>query len=258
MKIGCSNHPRRDLIEEVRWIAANGFHFLDLFMEPDAALPDRVAVGLLKQTLADAGMPVVGHTAWYLPFGSPYPELRRQAVEIVCGYLPFLRELGCPLLTVHANWAPGLFSDRECIDFQLCSLEPLLTSAERSQVRLIYEPLDTSRDTLDNLAVLLSRLPDLLIHLDLGHAHLCGLEPEAFFRRFPGKVAHIHLHDNDGRRDLHLPPGTGSIDWIRILRQVRRHYDGTITVEVFSQDRDYLLLSRKKLEEYWQEAGHLP
>ncbi len=255
MKIGCPNHPRCNLLDEVQWIGTNGFDFVDLFVEPDLALPDRVDPKTLKARLEEHDLSVVGHTAWYLPFGSPLPGLRERAVEIVCGYLPFFQELACPLVTVHANWASGLFSDGECIGFQLHSLEKLVKEAARFGIRIMYEPMDTPRDTLENLSRIVSSLPDLMVHLDLGHAHVCGIPPRAFFRAFPGKVVHIHLHDNDGFSDQHLPVGMGAIDWKEWVSQIRTSYDGTITLEVFSSDRDHVLLSKRKLEQYWEEAG---
>ena len=30
------------------------------------------------------------------------------------------------------------------------------------------------------------------------------------------EIVTCHLHDNDGSRDQHLPPGKGNIDWNRI------------------------------------------
>jgi len=257
MKIGCPNHPRLDLLEEVQWIGTNGFDFLDLFLEPDRALPDRVDPKTLKGRLEEHGLAVVGHTAWYLPFGSPFPELREKAVEIVCGYLPFFQELACPLVTVHANWASGMFSDEECIDFQCQALASLAQAASRFGIGIMVEPMDTPRDTLKNLSRIVSRVPDLMVHVDVGHAHVQGIAPEAFFRQFPGRVVHIHLHDNDGSGDQHLPLDEGTIDWVATVAQIRGHYDGTITLEVFCGDREHLLLSKKKLERYWAEAGKL-
>ena len=255
MKIGCPNHPRQDLLDEVRWIGTHGFDFLDLFIEPDKALPEIVDVTLLKQTLQEYRLSLIGHSAWYLPFGSPYRALRETAVEIVSGYFPFLQELACPFLTVHANWPSGLFSEQEAIDFQLFSLERLIEKAAAFDVRIMYEPLGTPSDTLENLKQIVSRLPDLMVHLDMGHAHVCKIRPELFFKAFPGKVAHIHLHDNDGCTDQHLPLGEGTIPWDRTIGEIRRYYDDTITLEIFTGDRDYLLSSRKKLVQYWKEAG---
>jgi len=256
VKIGCPNHPRRDLLQEVRWIGENGFEFVDLFLEPDRALPGKVDIRELRRILAAHGLSVVSHTAWYLPFGSPYPELRKTAVEIACGALPFLQEAGASAMTVHANWAPGLFRDEECVDFQLFALEPLVREAGRFGIRVMYEPLDTPRDTLENLGRIVSRLADLQVHMDVGHAHIRGIPPEAFFRAFPGKVAHIHVHDNLGSEDLHLPIGTGTVPWEEYTRQIRRAYDGTLSLEIFSPDREYLLISRRKLQDYWDRASN--
>ena len=255
MIIGCPNHPRRDLLEEVRWIGENGFRFVDLFLEPDRALPERTDVAELKRLLAGHRLSLVSHTAWYLPFGSPYPELRETAVKIVCGYLPFLQELGAAAVTVHANWASGLFDDLECVGFQLFALENLVREASRYGIRVLFEPMDTPRDTLENLGRILAALPDLRVHIDMGHAHVRGIPPEAFFRSFPAKVAHIHVHDNLGREDLHLPIGAGTIPWGEYIPQIRRAYDGTLSLEIFSPDREYLLISKRKLERYWQEAS---
>jgi sugar phosphate isomerase/epimerase len=64
----------------------------------------------------------------------------------------------------------------------------------------------------------------------------------------------VHLSDNFGKReDLHLPLGAGAIDWRNIISMLKNSgYDGTITLEVFSQDRRYLLFSRDKLREIWE------
>jgi len=41
----------------------------------------------------------------------------------------------------------------------------------------------------------------------------------------------------------------------KIVSQLKRYnYDGTITLEVFSRDKRYLLASRDKLLEMWNES----
>ena len=37
----------------------------------------------------------------------------------------------------------------------------------------------------------------------------------------------------------------------RAVKEMKTFYDGTITLEVHSQDRDYLKISREKLEIMW-------
>ena len=35
MQIGFPTHPRKDMVDEIHWIGANGFDFADLFFEAD-------------------------------------------------------------------------------------------------------------------------------------------------------------------------------------------------------------------------------
>jgi sugar phosphate isomerase/epimerase len=255
MKIGYCNHPRRDLLEEVSWIGEHDFDFLDLFLEADRALPERIDHVALEKLLREYRLPVVAHTAWYLPLGSPMEELRQKAVEIVQSYFPLLEKLDCPSLTVHANWPSDLFTGEEGIAFQAESLLRLTNTARDFGIRILYEPLEGLKDTLKNLSRILKEVQDLLIHIDIGHAYIRGIQPAAYFKAFPGRIAHIHLHDNNGLADLHLPLGAGKINWKNTIHQIRNVYDGTVTLEVFSRDRDYVLLSKKKLRELWDDTA---
>jgi len=78
---------------------------------------------------------------------------------------------------------------------------------------------------------------------------------EEFLEAFRDRLVHVHVSDNFGKReDLHLPLGAGTIPWKKIISRLKKSgYDGTITLEVFSPDRRYLLFSRDKLRELWEE-----
>jgi sugar phosphate isomerase/epimerase len=100
-------------------------------------------------------------------------------------------------------------------------------------------------------------VPDLLFHLDVGHANLeseHNLTVE-MASTFSDRLTHVHFSDNNGGDlDLHLPLGVGKIDWRWIVHILKRvGYDGTITLEVFAHDREYLVISRKKLRKLWDE-----
>jgi sugar phosphate isomerase/epimerase len=62
-----------------------------------------------------------------------------------------------------------------------------------------------------------TRLTGLRFNFDIGHAHL-GDEAEAeriatAFEPMRELTASVHLHDNHGEKDEHLPPYEGAIDW---------------------------------------------
>jgi D-psicose/D-tagatose/L-ribulose 3-epimerase len=71
--------------------------------------------------------------------------------------------------------------------------------------------------------------PNCKIHLDTFHAHIEEKDPAAAIRRAGGRIAHVHISEND--RGV---PGTGSVAWdgtFAALRDVG--YDGWLTVEAF-------------------------
>ena len=69
-----------------------------------------------------------------------------------------------------------------------------------------------------------------------------------FIGTFSDRIGHVHVSDNFGKEDNHLPIGTGTIDFPKIIKALKDiGYDDTLTLEVFSRDRDYLRISREKL-----------
>jgi sugar phosphate isomerase/epimerase len=57
--------------------------------------------------------------------------------------------------------------------------------------------------------------------LDTGHAFLSG-DLRTVIHKLSGHLRMLHVNDNLGDRDQHLPPGEGAIDWISLMRQLRQ------------------------------------
>ena len=252
MKLGFANHPRRDILEEIDWIGGQAFDFVDLCLESDRADPETLDIAALRKRLERWRLGCVGHTAYYLPTGSPMAALRRAAVDAATRCLEACARIGAPAMTVHTHWPPGLFSPDEGVAFQVESLGLIVAAGQVRGVDVMLEPIGTERDTPERIQEIIRRVPGLACHLDLGHGNLCGRTPEDFIRAFAGRIRHVHASDNDGIRDLHLPPGVGHIDWETVLGALKATgYDGTITLEVFSRDRDYVRLGRDKIRALW-------
>ena len=80
---------------------------------------------------------------------------------------------------------------------------------------------------------------DLGITFDIGHAHTAG-QIDAMIETFGDRIANIHIHDNDGVRDLHQIPftftrtreNTSSTDWEGFIRGLQAiHFDGVLNFE---------------------------
>lgn len=73
------------------------------------------------------------------------------------------------------------------------------------------------------------------ICLDVGHAHI-NKNIESFLSLGKHIVA-IHVHDNDGFKDLHKPPSSGSIKWSLIEDWITRsRFKGVVVFEVLCRD----------------------
>ena len=116
-------------------------------------------------------------------------------------------------------------------------IDNIVKEAKKYNLSVIYEPVDKPQDTLNNVSLILKKMPSLFLHIDIGHVNLFGRKPEQFIKKFHKKLKHIHLHDNRGgdsyRDDLHLLPGEGIIDFDRIFGGLKKiDYKGTITLEL--------------------------
>jgi len=130
VKVGFANNPKRDILEEIEWIGKNKFDFIDLFLEEDQAVPKRIDVEKVRNLLEEYGLEVVGHTACYLPIGSPIKSLREAAVKEITRYFRVFDELRTRLVTIHANWPIAIFSAKEGIAFQVKTLRELVREAK--------------------------------------------------------------------------------------------------------------------------------
>ena len=75
---------------------------------------------------------------------------------------------------------------------------------------------------------------DLPMTLDIGHAYTAGFTvDEVYFNR----IKHIHIHDNDGVHDSHLPLGEGIIDFKKFFEIFsKKGYDGIYNFELSSKE----------------------
>jgi sugar phosphate isomerase/epimerase len=257
MIIGAMNHPQQEVAGEIRWMAEMGLEFVDLSLEPPAAASWRVDVKEIKRILDDHNMKVVGHTAFYLPMASPFEEIRKAAVLECNRCLEKFGALGATWMNLHPDRNIPMHDRAFWVERNLVSLHEMHDMSAATGVKLMVENLPGVYNTVKELAELLDPAPELGLHLDIGHAnlHVERNTTEELVARFGKRIAHVHLHDNNGgHADLHLPLGAGRVDYVQHLRSLKRAgYDGTITLEVFSPDRTYLRLSRDILRRTWDE-----
>ncbi|HRJ43339.1 MAG: sugar phosphate isomerase/epimerase [Caldilineaceae bacterium] len=260
MQIGAMNNPREPLLDEIHWFAANAFDYIDLTIEAPGAAAESTNWPAVAAVLRDLGLGVVCHTAPYLPIHNPSPLVRHAAVDELRRSIDAAQILGATLCTMHFMGWPDYFSDAQGYEFYRQMLEILVRHGNERGVAVAMENSPDNRHQHKYFREIFARVPGLKLLFDIGHGHLAtskSMTREYLFS-LNDRLAHIHISDNNGVEDLHLPFGAairGGMDLAANLRALRYfRYDGTITLEVFG-DRRWLLACREQFRAEWERAA---
>ena len=261
MQIGVMNHPARNPLEEIEWIGRHAFDFVDFTLEPPAADPDQIDADKIRALLDRHQLGVVAHTAWFIPLASPFARLREASLGEFRRSLKAAHQLGAKVMNVHYSKPTSFVSKEHVIAWHVEVLSRLCQEAAGVGITIALEHVAFGgSEQLENLVAILESVPLLRFHLDSGHAKLERSYDrwDEYLERLGPKLLHVHLSDNDGTADQHLPLGASrqkTTDWPHQVKKLKAvGYDGTVTLEVFTSQREYLLLSRDLLRTWWKEA----
>lgn len=171
---------------------------------------------------------------------SLFEAIRRASVEVMIDCFAVAAEIGAPVVMhpgYHAWDQEKRAADRQ---FQT-SLRELHDAAAELSLTFWFENMGDMNyfhlRTPEDLQV----IGDTGFTLDTGHANLNHCLAGFLATRF----SHMHIHDNDGRRDTHSAVGDGTIDFHPVMAALRRT-GGTAVLEV--KDFDGVIRSMEALE----------
>jgi len=241
-------------------LAASTLHLLDRPLEE--AFPDLLGLGTRNIELADSGHHALNPrlverlqelmASYELRFSihAPYADtnlsadddlIREWILKRVRASIRFGSELDARCVVVHPGWTTATdgFMKGRAWELNLRSLRWLLRYAEEYGVDLLIEnvpgPTPYLLVSVEDFELFYGELEQPMgMVLDVAHANLQG-EVAEFMRRFGGRVRHVHVSDNDGESDQHLPIGDGGIDWGGVMNMLRRGgFSGWVVVESYS------------------------
>ena len=255
MLYGAMNFPVKPILEEIDEIAALEFDYLELAMDPPNAhystIRDNRAQ--IQSALAAHSMQLVCHLPTFVSIADLTESIRQASLDEMYNSLEVAAELNTLKVVLHPGHIGGLasFVMDMALDYGMKSLEAIIAKADRLGISVCLEnmfPRIQSFYEPSHFTDILERFPDLKLTLDSGHAHIGSRNEQRIFdfiRQFGHRIGHVHLSDNLGHRDDHLPIGGGKINFQKIAKALNGcGYDDTITLEVFSEDRRQLQASR--------------
>jgi sugar phosphate isomerase/epimerase len=259
MKLAALTNPQHNLLDEITWIAANGFACIDLVLEAPGATLESTDWSTVQVAIVASGLPVICRAASYLPIHNPSPRVRQAAADELRRSIDAAQLVGSTLLTTSFLGWPAHMSEAVGYEYYRQLYELLLKHGSERGVRVALENSPNNTHQLKWFREIYQRLPGLKHVYNLGHGNVQtrqSLTREHLFA-LNDRLVHVRLSANDGVSNGHLPlgaPANGGIDWARDLRILRSfRYEGTITLEI-GGERRWLLASAQWLRERWEQA----
>jgi sugar phosphate isomerase/epimerase len=243
-------HEQRLSRDHLVHIAAHGFEVVELFATQthfDYKSPEAIAevaewLSDTRLTLHSIHAPIVERMnkgRWVGPFSNASSDenRRKQAVAEAQAAIAVAAQIPFRYLVLHLGVPTS--EQQNASDNQPAaarrSVEEIATAAARANVRLAVEVIPNGLSDAAALASLVEEQLDGLdvgVCLDYGHAHLMGDLCEAI-EELSGHMWTTHVHDNHGKRDDHLTPYAGTIDWDAAMMETQKiGYDGALMFEV--------------------------
>lgn len=257
MLYGAMNFPVRPVLNEVEAIAALGFDYFELAMDNPRAHYEMIREQRenLLGALNAHNMRLVCHLPTFVFTADLTEGLRQASLHEILQSLEVAAELKPLKVVLHPSYFTGLsvFVPDQAREYALESLAAIVERSDRLGLVLCLENMfPASRSLVEpgDFVEIFQQFPTLKMTLDTGHANIGdkgATRAVDFITRFPDRINHVHANDNFGKEDNHLPIGAGTIDFPKIAKALKAAgYDATVTLEVFSRDRDYLKISREK------------
>lgn len=182
--------------------------------------------------------------------GSPEPLIRQATVQRfdqVMDVAAILKPVSMVFHPGYDRWRQGE-SQEEWLGLCLETFRPVLhRGMEIGTVINVENIFETEPSTLKGLLDAVDS-PFFRHCFDVGHWNLFkSVDMEEWFATLGSYIAHVHVHDNHGKRDDHMPIGDGSIDFDLYFRLMKQYApDAVYTIEAHDREKVELALQRLK------------
>lgn len=251
MQFGISTHLYHDQRlsrDHLAEMASYGFEAVEVFAtRSHFDYHDPAAIGRLGDWLQETGLRLHGIHApitdrlspgdqWGATISNAVtdPAARQAAVSEAEAALQIARQIPASVFVVHLG-TPTVQGGENNRAAAQRSVEDICRLAAPIGIRVAVEVIPNALSDASSLVALLERdldAPSAGICLDLGHAFLLGDVADAV-ETVAEHLITTHIHDNGGKKDDHLVPFDGRIDWSVALMTLQKvGYDGTYLMEL--------------------------
>lgn len=239
-------------LESIQWAAELGYDFIELYMDGSSERTglDRESI---TAALEETGVGCLVHLPFVdLDLGTPRNKVREGSIRELRACLDAAADLGAEKAVLHASThaTEPEWTQRRTKPRIFASVRELEAYATARGIELCVENLPDDVFSIRTIEEILAET-DASLTVDTGHARVSGFsasDTAAFLDDHRDRVSHVHINDARQARDEHVPVGSGTTDFETILAPLATDWNGTFSVEAYTFDKDYMRLSKEKLD----------
>jgi sugar phosphate isomerase/epimerase len=259
-RIGIDVGRKLSVEDAIAWAARNAVKAIDVQtdIEPNAleSFDDR-RCGVVRDACSRAGVRLALHTLSAVNVAEISPYLREAADQYLAAYIDLAHRIDAKWVIVHGGYhftADRAMRKQAAIE----RLQRAVDRAEKQGVLLLLENLNGEPeraevhympDTLADTQEFLARVPSphLKWSFTINHAHYDPVGIKGFVDGMGmSRCGEVRVADNNGLYELHMHPGTGTVDFADMFRLIEgAGYTGPYTcgwgtLEQMLEGRAYL------------------
>lgn len=243
---------RKDPIEALEILIQKGIDVVELSYENFTHGDYRKIISLTKNYVRENSIkvqnvhtPQGSETDWIY---SPNTSLRNKIHKMFNDWITLCGEVNCKYVIVHINIPlPTSNNFKDVVNnvnykVYVNFLKKLHKIATDIGAKLALENRYARKfgSRAEELEFIINDInEDLSVCIDVGHLNANGYRVSDFFNKLGKYVEAVHLHDNNGKNDQHLPPFTGTINWDEVIKSLRSiNFSNPPILEVYCKNDD--------------------
>ncbi len=184
--------------------------------------------------------------------GSQLERVRKGSIQALKRILGIGKDLNVEKAVIHPSGVSKFWRKEKIDETIINSIEELNKISQNYEIELLVENLSRGNFKLKDLKDLIERT-NANICLDTGHANLTTDDVGIFefINSFEDEISHIHLNDNRGGYDEHIPIGYGNVNFENIILELKDiGWDGSLSMELVTKNFEYHKYCKKYMEKW--------
>jgi sugar phosphate isomerase/epimerase len=229
--------------DDIAWvygIEEAGYRGWEIVADGNYRLDNLACFKKIEEVIATTDLGITVHAPYGdLNLATLNDPIWRESIRQICTCIEHASAL-TDRVTIHPGYISpvGKLMPQKVWDLQKDALRQIGKCAVEHSVLACLENMISIKEFLcrqpEELIGMTEGIGGIGMTFDFGHANTIGKVNE--FLPFVNRANHIHIHDNHGLSDEHLPLGAGTIDWERVGREIAARYTGAVVIEGRSVD----------------------